>query len=289
MDALMADIRHYLAVVAVLFVMSCLSVYLRRRSARKKAAELAKRRATPAPKKYRPLPPVQQAVGVPVEHLPNPYPPYTGTLRIHDPLRDNSAGYQWMNDSENNTQETEGCHFCEESYRVSIGSKPTPWFSYCLALETNFSNFVYQVETTLLQGSEIGLVFRQTAQYGYYYFYIRRDGSYGLLNAQKSIMKRMLLIDGLHPAIKTGLNETNVLAVVANGPDIDLYVNQQHIAHVRDDTHPAGRISLGAATDAQSPCEASFRNVRLWTLDDIEAQPVTSPDEGVQQLSRSEK
>ena len=277
---LQATMAHYLVVVAILFGTSYLGIYLRLRAARKRAAELAKRRA--APRRFRPLPPVQTAVGVPVEHLPNPYPPHTGTLRIHDPLGNNSAGYQWMDEDEKKTKETEGCHFCDGSYRVSLGNKPTPWYCYCLALETNFSNFVYQVEATLLRGPEIGLVFRQTPQHGYYYFYIRRDGSYGLLNAQQKILKRIPLIDGLHPAIKIGLNETNVLVVVANGPNIDLYVNQQHVAHVRDYSHPAGRISLGAATDANSSCEASFRNVMLWTLDEIEAQLMVYPHGGEQ-------
>ncbi len=276
-------IGHYLAVVAVLAGASYLSVYLRRKALRKKAAARRRAAAAAAPKKFRPMPLVQQAVGVAVEHLPNPYPPFSGTLRINDPLRDNSAGYQWMDENEKKTRETAGCRFCDGSYRVSMGNKPTPWYSYCLAQETNFSNFVCQVEATLLQGPEIGLVFRQTAQLGYYLFYIRRDGSYGLLNAQVKILKRVPLIDGLHPAIKIDLNETNVLAVVANGPDIDLYVNYQHVAHVTDTTHPAGRISLSAATDAHSPCEASFRNVMLWTLDEStpEASEVRAGSDGV--------
>ena len=261
---LQATIAHFLVVVAILFGMSYLSIYLRRKAARKRAAELAKRRA--APRRFRSLPPVQTAVGVPVEHLPNPYPPYSGTLRINDPLRDNSAGYQWMDDREKLTVETEGCHFCDETYRVSIGNKPTSWMAYCLALETNFSNFVYQIEAILLQGTEIGIVFRQTAQHGRYYFYIRRDGSYGLQCAARP--QSRLLADGMSSAINIGLNQPNVLAVVANGPTIDLYVNRQHLTRVTDTTHPAGRISTGTASDANSPSEAAFRNVMVWTLDE---------------------
>ncbi|HLL80295.1 MAG TPA: hypothetical protein VKT25_12385 [Ktedonobacteraceae bacterium] len=221
--------------------------------------------AHPTSRRIRPLPLVQRAVGVPVEHLPNPYPPFTGTLRIHDPLRDNSAGYQWMDDREHMSRETEGCHFCEEAYRVSIGSQPTPWMIYCLAYETNFSNFVYSVEATLLQEPEIGLVFRQTAQFGHYYFYVRRNSTYGLQCVTRR--ERSTLIEGFNPYIRCELSQSNLLAVVADGPDIDLYINHQHAAHVTDATLAAGRISLSAATDAHSPCEASFRNVMLWTLD----------------------
>jgi hypothetical protein len=276
---LQTTIAHYLVVVAILVCISYLSVYMRRRVARKRAAELAKRRAMPG--KFRPLPPMQSAVGVPVENLPNPYPPYTGMLRINDSLRDNSAGYQWMDDQEKLTRETEGCHFCDQAYHVSIGNRPTPWMIYCLARETNFSNFVYQIEATLLQGTEIGVIFRQMAQSGYYYFYIRRDGTYGL---QRTLhLQRILLLDGMSSAINIELNQPNVLAVVANGPTIDLYVNQQHLTRVTDATHTAGRISTATATDANSPSEASFRNLMLWTLDEATSDARGNGEEYIQQ------
>lgn len=222
----------------------------------------------PPPRKALPLPLVQSAVGVSVQHLPNPYPPYTGILRIHDPLKDNSAGYRWMDDQKHLSQETEGCRFCDDTYHVSIGKKPSSWMCYCLALDTNFSDFVYQVEATLLQGMDIGIVFRQTMQYGYYYFHIRRNGSYELIRASRETMQYTLLTAGFSPDIHIELNQPNVLAVVANGSDFDLYVNHQHLAHVTDATCPHGRISTAAATADGSPCEASFRNLMLWTLDE---------------------
>ena len=89
----------FMQVLVVLIILSGL-YYLR----------LQRRRRVP------PLPPVQTAAGVAVEPLPNPYPPYHGTLRIHDPLQDNTAGYGWMDDSVQHTTATEGCHFCQEAY-----------------------------------------------------------------------------------------------------------------------------------------------------------------------------
>lgn len=259
----MQPIIHYLIVIIVLFVLPPVLYFFRNRAARRRL-QMAKRAATV--KKYRPLPPLQSAVGVAVAPLPNPYPPYSGLLRINDPLKDNSAGYHWMDDQEKMTSETEGCHFCDETYHVSIGNRQTGYMVYCLALETNFSNFVYQIEATLLQGTEIGVVFRQTAQHGHYYFYIRRDGTYGLVCAARP-QRRLLLADGINSAIKIELNQPNVLAVVANGSTIDLYVNQQHLHQVSDVTHPSGRISVATTTDANRPSEASFRNLMLWTLD----------------------
>ncbi len=214
-----------------------------------------------------PLPPIQTAVGVPVEHLPNPYPPYGGTLRINDPLRDNKAGYGWMDDSDSkkSTASTEGCHFCEDAYHITESSKLQPYMVYCLALQTNFSNFVYQIEAILLQGAEIGVIFRQTPGYRYYYFSVRRDGSYGLF--WHAGEQSQLLKEGFSSAINTELNQPNVLAVVANGTAIDLYVNQQHLAGVTDTTYSAGRIGTATAADRGRPNDVAFKNLMLWTLD----------------------
>jgi hypothetical protein len=212
-----------------------------------------------------PLPPVQTAVGIPVDHLPNPYPPYSGTLRINDPLRDNKAGYGWMDDSIKLTVPTEGCHFHQDAYHITTGSSPRPYMVYCLALRTNFSDFVYQIEATLLKGTEIGVVFRQTPGYRFYYFYVRCDGTYGLLWNEGKQFQR--LVDGFSSAIHIELHQPNAFAVVANGNVIDLYINQRHLTQVIDDTYRAGRIGTAVGDDARSPSEAAFRNLMLWTLD----------------------
>ena len=258
-------ITHAIVVIIVLALASSVTYFFRSRAVRLQRLQMAKRAS--APKKYLPLPPLQSAVGVEVAPLPNPYHPYNGQLRINDPLRDNSSGYHWMDDHVKMTRETEGCHFCDETYHVSIGNQQTSYMIYCLALETNFSNFVYQIEATLLQGTEIGIVFRQTAQRGFYYFYIRRDGTYGLLCEDRPQQRRSLLTTGISSLIKTELNQHNLLAVVTNGSIIDLYVNQQHLTQLSDAVHEAGRISVASATDPNSPTEASFRNLMLWTLD----------------------
>ena len=213
------------------------------------------------------LPPLQARAGTTVEQLPNPYPPFVGTLIINDPLRDNQAGYGWMDDSKIATAEVKGCHFCDDTYRLSIDNNQTPHMVYCLALRTNFSNFVYQIEATLLRGTEIGLVFRQTPGFRYYYFYIRRDGTYGLDRYNGITQQPRHLADGFSLAISIELNQPNELAVVANGNIIDLYANHSHLTTVIDDTYSSGRVATGAATDANSPAEAAFKNVLLWILE----------------------
>lgn len=273
------ELLYFLLILVILFILGPALGVLLRRSFSRWMRRLRKLERIFLPGKQ-PEPPaiilprlslVQSAVGVPVEHLPNPYPPYTGTLHINDPLRDNSAGYRWMNDREILTPATENCRFCAGSYRVIIQPRPVSWMGYCLAMDTNFSDFVYQIEATLLRGKELGIVFRQTPQYGFYYFYIRCDGSWGLVVMNRITRERKLLDAGWSLSIKIELREPNVLAVVANGPDLDLYVNHEYLARVTDTSCPHGRLSLGASSDDGNPCEASFNNVMLWTLDEVKS------------------
>lgn len=197
--------------------------------------------------------------------IPNPYPPYRGALLINDPLRDNSAGSNWMDDTVQPNNENRGCRFTKGAYHIVNQSMPQPYMAYCLALDTNFSNFVYQIQTTLIEGSKIGIVFRQAPGYRYYYFYIDQSGSYGLLwnNGDKS----QFLTSGLSSAIHKGLNQPNLLAVGADGNTLDLYVNKQHLASVTDNTFSAGRIGTAVQSDDGSASDAAFSNLMLWTLD----------------------
>jgi len=197
--------------------------------------------------------------------ISNPYPPYRGTLLINDPLQDNSAGSNWMDDTVQPNNENRGCRFTEGAYHIVNASMPQPYMVYCLALNTNFSNFVYQIQSTLLKGSKIGIVFRQVPGYRYYYFYIDQSGSYGLLwnNGDKS----QFLTRGLSSAIHKELNQPNLLAVVANGNTLDLYVNKQHLASVTDNTFSAGRIGTAVQSDDGSASDAAFSDLMLWILD----------------------
>lgn len=254
---------HLLIFITVFCVSFLLRRYMNRKGmqkalANRRAQELARRQPPP-------MPPVQTAIGVPVEHLPNLYPPYTGTLRIDDPLRDNTAGYGWMDDSIERNTENEGCHFIRDSYALTVEQKPHPSMIYCLALRTNFSDFVYEIETTIIRGSEIGVVFRQTPGFRYYYFYICRDGTYGLERHNRGVAA--ILARGQSDVINIELHQSNILGIVANGSSIDLYINQQHLETAHDTVYSAGRIGTGTRTDAVNPSEVSFKNLRLWTLD----------------------
>src|SRR5260370_15370307 len=128
----------------------------------------------------------------------------------------------------------------------------------------NFANRAYEVQMTILKGDRGGLFFRQVGTQGpSYSFSIKTDGSYELDSFTGSTSH--VLQRGTSPAIKAGLNQTNLLAVVAQGSSITLYVNRQSIAHANDSTTSHGLIGLAVdATD--QPAEVAFTNANVWML-----------------------
>jgi hypothetical protein len=191
--------------------------------------------------------------------VPNPYPPHTGSLTLNDSLTDNSKGYRWDIGSFANGG---SCSFTGGSYHVGVSMQGH--VLACNAEAGTFSNLTYEVQMTILKGDRGGIFFRQVGTQGpYYYFSLKIDGSYELDSFDGNTLH--VLQRGSSPAIKRGLNQPNLLAVVAQGSSIDLYVNGLSILHISDSTTSNGLIGVAAdATD--QPAEVAFSNARVWML-----------------------
>ena len=196
--------------------------------------------------------------------IANPYPPNTGSLALDDPLSDNNNGYFWYEGNDS----TGTCGFSGGAYHVSLSQQGT--HHYCTAGATNYSNFTYQVQMTIVQGDSGGIIFcTDLANGNYYYFHIGIDGSYSLdiinNNSFASTLKIGSNTANNNTAINTGLNQPNVIAVVANGISIDLYVNNQHIDSVTDSTFSQGEIGVAASSNSNLT-EVVFSDAKVWTL-----------------------
>jgi hypothetical protein len=189
----------------------------------------------------------------------NPYPPHTGSQTLDDPLKDNSKGYRWDVGPFANGG---SCSFTGGSYHVGVSLQGH--LLACNAEAVTFSNLTYEVQMTILKGDRGGMFFRQVGTQGpYYYYSIKIDGSYELDSFDGTISH--VLQRGTSPAVKIGLNQPNLLAVVAQGSSIDLYVNGQSILRITDSSTSSGLIGVAAdATD--QPAEVSFGNARVWIL-----------------------
>lgn len=194
---------------------------------------------------------------------PDPYPPGGGTLALYDPLNDNSRGYDW----ENYLNDVSGCTFTGGAFHVI--EKKASFFANCFATKTNFSNFVYEVQMTIMTGNCGGIMFRaDQTNNKFYYFRVCQDGSFALyLYLDNKLVDAQLLTKGSDPAIHTGLNQQNTIAVVANAIGMDLYVNRKLLLNgsVKESTYSHGQIAVAADAEPM-PTEVVFSNARVWTL-----------------------
>ncbi len=189
-----------------------------------------------------------------------PYPPY-GTLALDDPLSDNSHGYSWSEGGDS----LGTCDFTGGAYHVNAIQQNQG--KGCVA-STNFSDFAYQIQMTIVKGDGGGdIIFRDDETKGNgYYFFIGQNGSYelGTYNNCKVNCTLKPLRNGYSAAINTGLNQSNLVAVVASGSTIDLYVNHHKIDSYSDSSYSQGQIGV-VAFDVNSPTEVVFSNAKVWT------------------------
>ena len=187
---------------------------------------------------------------------------HTGTLALNDPLQDNNQNVGWMTGTNQNNAT---CAFGDGAYQASQPLDGN--FHACFALATDFSNFVFEVQMTIVSGYSGGIIFRANqANSTFYYFRVGQDGSYDLrVYVDKLIDHSHLLVSGSSPAIHAGYNQPNLIAVVARGSLLELYANQQPIITVNDSTYSHGQIGI-VAYNQGGLATAVYRNARVWTL-----------------------
>ncbi|TMD68788.1 MAG: hypothetical protein E6I91_03770 [Chloroflexi bacterium] len=205
----------------------------------------------------------------------NSYPAYLpgkGTIALYDPLRDDSKVYVW------NSPNYPDCVFKGGDLHVSVyGDNTNPvHFHVCVGRTPRFKDFAYEVKMTFIKGDCGGIVFRSgDPQYDprLYYYYICQDSQYGLVHYTGNVLDPTInpkLTEGRSPSITAGSGQVNSIAVVAQGPRFDLYVNQQRIDEVQDPDpgyYRDGTIGVIAkALDLYRSTEVSFSDARIWTF-----------------------
>jgi hypothetical protein len=117
---------------------------------------------------------------------------------------------------------------------------------------------------TIIKGDFGGLIFRLNTNDNFYLFGISTKGSYNLsIHSKNSGFQT--LSSGQSSAINTGLSQPNLIAIVASGSELDLYVNQQLISTVIDGTYNRGQIGVSASA-SQDQTEVMFSNAQVWTF-----------------------
>jgi hypothetical protein len=192
--------------------------------------------------------------------------PYTraGTLVLNDALNGRRNLYGWDEKSGGNGA---GCFFSRDAYHVTEPS--AGFFHGCLATAPRYSDFVFQVRMTLLGDGAGGLLFRtDLARSQAYYFSVNAAGSYALWAFDPQGGKtgqRLTRAGSVAADFHAGQRLTNTLAVVAQGPALGLYINQQHLATFQDRSLASGQIGVFAASYGAF-MEAAYSDARVWLL-----------------------
>ncbi len=195
--------------------------------------------------------------------------PYGGTLVLNDPLRDNSLGH-WYQGSDS----VSSCKFTGGAYHVRFSPGPRTSAStgfICPALDSaDFRNFAFEVQMTIIKGDAGAIYFRAPHDTtGGYEFIVGQNGIYQL-QRWKSLTPQILVGPTFSSVMHRGLGQTNLIAVVAEGSTMRLYVNRQQIDSVTDSTYSHGYIALAAETYISltdyHPTEVVYRNAKLWVL-----------------------
>ena len=183
----------------------------------------------------------------------------SGTPVLDDSLGGNSAS-NWDEYSDGNGG---GCQFTGGALHASILQKD--YFVTCFAQSTNFSNFAFQAQMTIIRGDEGGLIFRSNnANANFYYFRIGHDGYYALFLSKGNKLDTTLA-ENASSAINTTPGQTNVLTVVARGSNLFFFVNKQFVASVSDNTFSGGAIGV-VAGDISHPTDVAFTHAEVWLL-----------------------
>ena len=191
--------------------------------------------------------------------------PYGGTLAFADTLAGNSNG--WCG----GITSTEW-NFSGGALHIINSGATGPSYVTCRPQGTSldFGNFAYEVQMTVLKGFGGGVLFRSSNFSNFYYFLVGTDGSYKLV--ARSHPPDQSIASGFSTAIQTGVNQTNVVAVVAQAGTLIFFLNGQFVTSVNDSTYTHGTIGLLAydsghpRDETNPPVEVVFRNVKVWAL-----------------------
>lgn len=156
------------------------------------------------------------------------------------------------------------CTFTGGSYHSTISN--TGFFQPCYALNTNYSNFAFQVNMTIVKGNLGGVLFRANSAHDrFYLFRAGTDGSFALYSyANTRGSQAVLLLNGSSPGLK-GLNQSNEITLIAQRSTMYFYLNRQYVGSVNNGAYSTGQIGVFAESST-NPTDVAFSHAKVWTL-----------------------
>jgi hypothetical protein len=131
--------------------------------------------------------------------------------------------------------------------------------------DPSFTDFSVEADVMQLAGhleSSSGILFRMQSKELFYRFEITGNGMYLVERHNADGSWTRFMDDWTESeAIKQGLRKTNRLKVVAQGPLLTFYVNDQLLLEASDSSYLSGKIALDAGTFGQAGLQVVFDNI----------------------------
>jgi hypothetical protein len=181
-----------------------------------------------------------------------------GAPMVDDSLRDSRSDNHWYEGAGKYGTcrvETNGYHVIPTDHHV------------CCRADISLDNIAVQVDMIIKRGNEGGLAFRWNNSAGFF-FHLTSQGNYRLfaLDPRTEFYRYLRQSSQPSPAIRTGPNQSNRLAVLVQGANIQLYVNDRPLATIQSSRFSnQGGIAL-CAREFGNSTEVVFNNIKVWRV-----------------------
>jgi hypothetical protein len=186
----------------------------------------------------------------------------SGNTILNDSLSAPSNN-NWDQLPASNSTASGSCAYTGGAYHSSMPTKG--FFQPCYAQAPTFTNFAYQVDMTITNGDEGGILFRaDPTNSKFYLFRISQSGAYDLfLYVDNQGTHARNLLSNSTTLIKQGLNQTNIITVVARGGAIYFFINGQYLDSVSNSMFASGKIGVFGESNT-NPTDVAFSNAQVW-------------------------
>ncbi len=156
-------------------------------------------------------------------------------------------------------------------YHITV--VPENYWDGVLAPRLNLTDFVLEVEANKEAGPDdnvYGVWVRNMEAGSFYAFLISSDGYYDFAKKENGtwVTPSNWTKSG---DIKTG-NETNLIRVEAQGPNLAFYANGARLADYTDDSFAYGGVGLWTGSQSEGNVTIGFDNFKIWSINDSRSQ-----------------
>lgn len=132
------------------------------------------------------------------------------------------------------------------------------------------------LHTALCQGDdEFGMVFRVNSLDEQYRFTVTCDGGLRLRRVLVGSSRAVLPFEQANASVMPHAPADNTLAVLARGPDFELFVNDISVIRAHDVALPVGKIGLAVSSATGGQTTITFDHFSVWSL--VESSPTLTP------------